>query len=55
MVNPLGPSDRRRLAALPETEKAVLARKLCEARLDIALREHGDLLARADSPSAAVH
>lgn len=38
-----------------ETEKAVLSRKLCETRLEIALREQRDLLARADSPSQLMH
>jgi predicted phage tail protein len=37
------------------TEKATLARKLCEAELEIARRDQRDAFAACQSPSAAVH
>jgi hypothetical protein len=38
-----------------QCEKATLARELCEARLEIAMRDQRDILAAASSPSKALH
>jgi hypothetical protein len=38
-----------------QCERATLSRQLCEARLEIAMRDQRDLLARADSPSQLMH
>jgi hypothetical protein len=41
--------------AQAETEKALLSRELCEARLQIVVRDRRDALAVCSSPSPSVH